>query len=119
MIAAPVEQLQARATSWRDVVALPGGVVASVEPAQSTIGGGSLPGETLPTCALALQSTRRSSSWASATAARLRAAPTPVVARIEADRVLLDPRTVLPDQDDAVVQALDEAFSFQQSAVSR
>jgi L-seryl-tRNA(Ser) seleniumtransferase len=119
MIAAPLDALEARSARWRDAVALPDGIVASVEPAQSTVGGGSLPGETLPTHALALQNARRSSSWASATAARLRAAPIPVVARIEAGRVLLDPRTVLPDQDDAVVQALDEAFSFQQSAVSR
>ncbi len=113
MIAAPLDGLESRAARWRDAVALPDGVVASVEPAQSTIGGGSLPGEALPTCALALQSVRNSSSWAAAAAARLRAAPTPVVTRIEAGRVLLDPRTVLPDQDDAVVQALGRVVSSQ------
>jgi len=37
---------------------------------------------------------------------RLRAATPPVIARIERDRVLLDPRTLLPDQMDTAVAAL-------------
>jgi len=39
-------------------------------------------------------------------AARLRAADPPVVARIEGGRVLLDPRTVLPGEDEAVLAAV-------------
>ena len=42
---------------------------------------------------------------------RLRGANPPVVARIEADRVLLDPRTVLPDEDDALLQAVRAAVT--------
>ena len=53
MISLPLESLSARATAWANALA-ERGIAASVMPAQSTIGGGSLPGEVLPTCALAL-----------------------------------------------------------------
>ena len=65
-----------------------------------------LPGETLPTYVLALRGTRRAASWASAAAAALRAGTPPVVARIDDDRVLLDPRTVLPEQDAVLARLL-------------
>ena len=60
---------------------------------QSTVGGGSLPGETLPTrlVALAVESP-------DTFLAKLRAGDPPVVARIEADRAVLDLRTVLDDE---------------------
>jgi L-seryl-tRNA(Ser) seleniumtransferase len=38
--------------------------------------------------------------------ARLRASDPPIVARIETDRVLIDLRTVFPEQDDVVAGAL-------------
>jgi L-seryl-tRNA(Ser) seleniumtransferase len=59
------------------------------------VGGGSLPGETLPTWLLALAVDSPAGS-----AARLRAGEPPVIARIEDDRLLLDPRTVLPEQEE-------------------
>ena len=60
---------------------------------QSTVGGGSLPCETLPTrlVALAVDSP-------DAFLAKLRAGDPPVVARIEADRVVFDLRTVMDDE---------------------
>ena len=69
----------------------------------STVGGGSAPGSSLPTRLLAV--THRALS-ASALEARLRASDPPIVARIEHDRLVLDLRTVLPEQDDAVTHAL-------------
>ena len=80
------------------------GVPAQVVPGRSAVGGGSLPGETLPTrlVALAVDS-------AQAVAARLREAEPPVVARIEDDRLILDPRTVLPQQDEILWQRVAEA----------
>ena len=42
---------------------------------------------------------------------RLREAVPPVIARIEDDRVILDPRTVTPDDEEALLTALREAFS--------
>jgi len=41
---------------------------------------------------------------------RLRAATPPVIARIERDRVVLDPRTLLPDEMDAAVSAVRSAI---------
>jgi L-seryl-tRNA(Ser) seleniumtransferase len=113
MIGAQAPELEARARAWRAQLPAVEGVLAGVEPAASTIGGGALPGETQPTYVLALHGTRRAASWASATAAALRAGTPPVVARIEDDRVLLDPRTVLPEQDAPLVAALGRVISSQ------
>ena len=74
----------------------------------SVIGGGSTPGTSLPTNLLAI-SPRRSS--AAELAARLRRAHPPVIARVEAERVLLDLRTVFPDQEEALASALREALT--------
>ena len=65
------------------------------------MGGGSLPGTTLPTAVLALDPPS-----ADELAAELRAATPPVIARISEGRVLLDPRTVLPEQDDVLLKIL-------------
>jgi len=100
MMAMPLETLTRRARKWQR--ALSGvGVPLSVVVAESTVGGGSLPGQTLPTRALALEV-----SSPDTLATRLRAADPPIVARIEDDRLLLDPRTVLPEQDAMLVEAV-------------
>jgi len=95
MIAERPEALRARAESWAAQVD------GEVIPEHSAVGGGSLPGETLPTFVLALRTPDPD-----ATAALLRREVVPVIARIAHDRVLLDPRTVLPGQDDAIIQAV-------------
>ncbi|MCC7207401.1 MAG: L-seryl-tRNA(Sec) selenium transferase, partial [Anaerolineae bacterium] len=94
MISMPLDAIAARAESWSSRL---GG---SVVHGQSAVGGGSLPGETLPTALLALDP-----GDATGFAARLRRADTPVIARIADGRVLLDPRTVLPGQDEALIEA--------------
>jgi L-seryl-tRNA(Ser) seleniumtransferase len=104
MIATPLEELANRARRWAEALA-PLGVTASVKEGQSTIGGGSLPGETLPTHLLAL-----CVPSPDGLAARLRLGEPPVVSRIEGDELLLDPRTVLPDQDEALLAALRSAL---------
>jgi L-seryl-tRNA(Ser) seleniumtransferase len=96
------EELRERAGRWRDALSLPG---AEVVETVSAVGGGTLPGVTLPTFALALPP-----GAPDAVAARLRAADPPVVGRIEDGRVLLDPRTVLPGEDEAVVRAVRGAL---------
>ena len=101
MIAASVDHLAARAETWRAALAQVG-IAAAVVETQSAVGGGSLPGETLPTRALAVAA--RDS--AEALARRLRLADPPLVARIERDRVLVDPRTVFPEQDGTVREHL-------------
>ena len=96
MISAPVEALQARAQAWAGALGQ-GEVIAG----ESTVGGGSLPGETLPTFLLALDA--RS---ANRLLARMRWADPPIIARLQEDRVVLDPRTVLPEQEAALLSAL-------------
>jgi len=95
MIARPLDDLRATAERW--AAALGGSVIAG----ESAVGGGSLPGETLPTALLALDVPAPD-----AFAARLRGADTPIIARIAEGRVLFDPRTVLPGQDDALLDTL-------------
>ncbi len=106
MIAMAEETLQERAHQWQKQ--LRGwGIPAEVIRAHSTIGGGSLPGETLPTWALALvppQATRF--------VALLRNREPPVIARIEDDRVLFDPRTVLPEQDNTLLAHIRQAWDL-------
>ena len=73
---------------------------------ESMIGGGAAPSTTLPTRMIAVSSSEIS---ADELAARLRAADSPVIARVEDDRVLLDLRTVFPEQDKQVTEALRAA----------
>jgi L-seryl-tRNA(Ser) seleniumtransferase len=103
MISATAADLTARAAAWQDRLAAHG-IAAELRPGQSAVGGGSLPGETLPSTLLALLD-----AHPDRLAARLRGGATPVVALVEAGAVLLDPRTVLPEQDEALLAALAAA----------
>jgi L-seryl-tRNA(Ser) seleniumtransferase len=97
LISLSLDTIRARAESW--AAAAGGDVVES----ESTVGGGSLPGETLPTWALSPRVDQPN-----AAAARLRQHDPPVIARVAQDRLLLDPRTVLPGQENDVIAALKE-----------
>ena len=101
MVSAPPDDIASRADAWASAV---GGNARS---GLSTIGGGSLPGETLPTTLLSLEGDAR--GGADALAARLRRASPPVIGRIEDDEVLLDPRTVLPEQDGDLLRGVRAA----------
>ena len=109
MIAAQPPALRARARRWARQV----GPLARVVPGRSAVGGGTLPEETLPTWLLALDEAALGGS-AEQMAQRLRQpGPTgaPVLARIERDMLLVDPRTVLPLEDRALVAALRAALA--------
>ena len=69
-----------------------------------------MPGETLPSWLLAL-SCHGLSGGPETVMKRLREADTPVIARIEEDRVLLDPRTVLAEEEEGLLASLREALS--------
>ena len=103
MISATAEDVRARAEKWRAVLATHD-FKADVETARSAIGGGSLPGETLPSWVLSINPPTGSSP--ESVLSGLRGQPTPVIARIEEDTVRLDPRTVLPEQDGDVIKAV-------------
>ena len=95
MIAAPLAEIQARTEAVQRALAAwseAHGVRMEIVDAQSTIGGGSLPGETLPTRALALAS-------ASSAALQVELRTCGVIARVHDGRVLLDLRTVLDDEE--------------------
>ncbi len=96
MIAATENELQTRVLKW--IAALRVGETLRGE---STVGGGSLPGQVLPTILLAL-----SNSSPSKFLTQLRAANPPVIARIQDDRIVLDPRTTLPEQDKTLLSTL-------------
>ncbi|MGB8769476.1 MAG: L-seryl-tRNA(Sec) selenium transferase [Candidatus Korobacteraceae bacterium] len=75
-----------------------------VAESRSVLGGGAAPGSTLPTRVLAVTSERMT---ADELCARLRRSETPIIARVEEESVLLDLRTVEPEQEEAIVAALE------------
>ncbi len=100
MISTTPKQNKSRAQMWANHLGQ-GKVVAG----ESTVGGGSLPGETLPTWLLALDIPKPDKFLA-----QLRKQNPPVIARTENDRILLDPRTVLPEQEGALLVALQNVL---------
>ena len=107
MLGASAESIAARARAWQSRL-MERGALAEVVAAESTVGGGSLPGERLPTTALAITPRRRG---ATDLLRRLREHEPPVIGRIVEERVLLDPRTVLPGEDDVIVEAVIAALA--------
>ena len=83
-----LEQIQVRAKAWRE--ALEQGELMMCE---STVGGGSLPDESVATFVLALD-VKSPDQFLK----KLRAARPPIIARTENDKILFDPRTVLDDE---------------------
>jgi L-seryl-tRNA(Ser) seleniumtransferase len=113
MIATPADEVSVRAERLAARV----GVAATVIPVSSTVGGGSLPGQTIPSFAVAVAGRAHSGRTPSGRAAdRLLAAlrrdgARPVIARIEDGCVVLDLRTVDPRDDDALAGALEAALA--------
>jgi L-seryl-tRNA(Ser) seleniumtransferase len=101
MIAASMTAIAERERAGWQTRLVTRGVAAEVQPGESAVGGGSLPGETLPTTLLAV-----AYPAPDAVAAALRRQPTPVIGRIQQDRLLFDPRTVLPEQEETLLTAL-------------
>lgn len=112
MIAAPLAEMERRARRWARAVGPP----AMVVDGRSMVGGGSLPEESLPTKVLAVPG---DGGYLSEVARRLRASDPPVVGRIDGGRLLLDPRTVEPAQDRALVTALRAALGVESRAGAR
>ncbi len=98
MIALPLDAIAERANAWQRTLRQRG-VAAEVIDGRSTVGGGSLPGETLPTKLLTVPTDHPDQL-----AGALRDADPPIIGRIEADRLVLDPRTVLPEEEDALLK---------------
>jgi len=105
MIAAAPDALQERAEALAARLAAAGADLIDVVPMEATVGGGSLPGEVLPSFGIAL---RHGSAARMLTALR-RGSPA-IVARIEGGRVVLDLRTVDPGRDEELEAAIRAAL---------
>jgi len=104
--AATVEELEERGGRLAARVArVEGALDCRVVVSRAAFGGGTSPEKLFPSRALALA---HASLSADALAARLRSRRPPVVARVEQDRVLLDLRSIRPDEDRIVAAALGE-----------
>jgi L-seryl-tRNA(Ser) seleniumtransferase len=98
MISATQQALEERVLDW--ISEIGGGELVAGE---STVGGGSLPGQVLPTVLLALPVSNPTRQLA-----RLREANPPVIGRIWNDRVVLDPRTVLKQHEPVLIEILKD-----------
>jgi L-seryl-tRNA(Ser) seleniumtransferase len=109
MLSATAEELRARAEALAQALRaeLPGGSV-EVVPGESAVGGGAAPTLGVPTSLVAIRHESRSPDEM---AARLRHATPPVVARVADGRLLLDLRTVFPEEEPALRAALRSALA--------
>jgi L-seryl-tRNA(Ser) seleniumtransferase len=96
------QEIDRRAASVANEVGLSQLTIEVID-GESVIGGGAAPSSVLPTRLLAITCARLS---ADELCARLRKSDPPVIARVEEGRVLLDLRTVFPEQDRLIADAL-------------
>jgi len=101
MVSMPLDNVRDRAEHWKREIGC-----GEVVPSESTIGGGSLPGENFPTWALSLTVKSPDKFLA-----KLRKQSPPIIARTESDRLLFDPRTILLEQESALLSALRSLLS--------
>jgi len=100
MISKTPEEIYLVANRWKEFLSF-----GEVTENRSTIGGGSMPGETLPTYVLAL--TMKNPDFF---LRKARQSDPPIIARIENEKVLLDPRTVFPSQEEQLLIALKSIY---------
>ena len=103
MIAMPLDEINRRAQEWAGATA----GLGKVADGESMIGGGSLPGSTLPTKVVIIgRAGKKASSWILKVSQMLRQWQTPIVGRVQENALILDPRSVLPEEDGIVIDAL-------------
>ena len=106
MISAPLEEIDRRAKQWAQML----DDLAQVVEGETMIGGGSLPGGTLPTRLVAIGS-KEGKNVSQVMSRKLRTQEVPVIGRISEEVLLLDPRSVLPEEDEVVLKALRNLVS--------
>lgn len=108
MVTVPVEELMARGENIRmQVEKALGSSVIGICKEKSEIGGGSLPGLAIESIALEISAKDHSPMEISY---RLRICEPPVITRICDERLLIDLRTVLPEEDEILVEKLVEVL---------
>lgn len=109
MIFTSAEEIRTRCESLVNRLGTLPGITLEIRPSESVIGGGTAPTATLPTHVIVISSENVDAEQLQQ---RLRAQNPPVVARIEEDRLLLDLRTVFPDEESDVLNALKSRIGF-------
>jgi L-seryl-tRNA(Ser) seleniumtransferase len=105
MINYPIEEIASRAEEMsKRLTDL--GAVSSTYDGFSTVGGGSLPDQTLPTKLIAIQPPYAVEDFAK----RLRLSSPPLLGRIEDNRFVIDPRTIMPSLDGTVIKIIQNAL---------
>jgi L-seryl-tRNA(Ser) seleniumtransferase len=109
MIASPLDEVESRARLWLQPVHH----LARLVEGETMLGGGSLPGISLPTRLVAINGTgkRQDRNAAHLLSRQLRNYDPPVIGRVSDDILYLDPRTVLPEEDEVVIRALGDVSS--------
>jgi L-seryl-tRNA(Ser) seleniumtransferase len=104
MISMPVSEIERRAKIWVEAT----GGSARVVDGESMIGGGSLPGGTLPTklVAIGTETQKKGVNLAQTISVRLRNQEVPIIGRISENMLFLDPRSVLPEEDRIIIRTL-------------
>lgn len=105
MISTPLDALGKRAENIKNELEK-SGISITIIDSQSTVGGGSLPGETLPTEVISVQSIES----ANVQAKLFRNQFPPIIGRIEDDKFVLDLRTIFPHQDELIIKATKNIF---------
>ena len=108
MLAAPVETLVERAEVIRAEIAALDGLEVELRQDTAVVGGGSLPGAELPTAVLSVTHREFSVEHLAAT---LRTGTIRLFTRVQHDRLLVDLRSVLPQDDSRIVLAMKLAVA--------
>ncbi len=109
MIQAPLAEVRARAEAFaRELAAVAPALRPALVDGESAVGGGAAPTVGVPTVTVALEP---GPAGADALAAALRAGSPPVVVRVAEDRLVVDLRTVRPDEEQVLLAALAAAAS--------
>ncbi|HUK52145.1 MAG TPA: L-seryl-tRNA(Sec) selenium transferase, partial [Candidatus Binatia bacterium] len=101
----PATEIERRARAL--AARLPAGEAeVEISAGQSVVGGGSTPAQSLPTCLMRISALGSSAVEIEARLREPAAGMTPVIARIEEDRLVLDLRTVDPAEESALAETL-------------
>jgi L-seryl-tRNA(Ser) seleniumtransferase len=108
MISMPLTEIDRRAETWATAINNTNNLARVID-GESLIGGGSLPGATLPTRLVAIGDMKKP-GLAQKFARRLRHQEIPIIGRISENILLLDPRTVAPQEDETILNELVKAI---------
>ena len=106
MISTPLDVLKRRAENIKEKLKK-SGISITISESKSTVGGGSLPGETLPTVVISVESAESVDRQAKL----FREQSPPIIGRIEDEKFVLDLRTIFPHQDELIIKTIKKIFA--------